>query len=59
MRRAEYGRLIRQVTPANNFKCRLCTHLGNILVRTGRRLQTRYAAPSYTIAASDLKTLSY
>jgi hypothetical protein len=59
MRKAEYGRLVRQVTAVNNFKCRLCIHLGNILVRMGRRLQTRYTAPSYTIALSDPKTLSH
>jgi hypothetical protein len=59
MRRAEYRRLVRQATPTNNFNSRLCIHLGNILVRTGRRLQTRYAAPSYYIAASNPKTVSH
>ena len=59
MRKAEYGRLVRQVTAVNNFKCRLCIHLGNILVRMGRRLQIHYAAPSYTVALSDPKALSH
>lgn len=58
MRKAEYRRLVHQIIPADNFKSRLYAHLGNILVRAGRRLQT-YAAPNYYIAASNLKALSH
>ncbi len=58
MHKAEYGRLVHQAIPVNKFKCLLCIRLGNILVRMGRRLQMRYAIPSYHTAASDLQTLS-
>jgi len=53
MGKAAYGRFIQQVTPANKLKCLLCIHLGNMLVRIGRRLQTRYAIQSSTLAANS------
>jgi len=53
IQQAAYARFIQQVTPVNKYKCLVCIRLGNMLVRFGRRLQTRYALPGSTQTADS------